>query len=408
MEGIDKAYNKEKSKIRIQGFRPGKAPRKIIEAFYGQDFFHNDAINHCIPDAYDAAIKELGLEIVGTKSFEVEEVSSEKGAKVFAVAYVKPSVDVKKEDYTGLTYKKTEDTEATEEEINAVLNKAREQNTRILHITDRAVISGDTVTIDFEGFVDGVAFEGGKGEDYRLTIGSKSFIDTFEDQLIGKNIDEDVEVNVTFPEQYHSVELQAKPALFKVKIKDIMHTQLPDINDDFAGEVSEFDTLQEFKEDITKNIIAAKLQKHHKDIELSLVNSLIEKVPIEDLPDIMVEIQTNNLIRDFSNELKMQGMQLEQYLQYAGQDIEELKIVYRRSAEQQVRSRLILEKIAEVEGFDATPEEIDEEIDFMAAAYNVEMQQLLDSIGEEERDSLGKDIKIRKVMELIKSTAKEE
>ena len=398
-EGVQKAYNKNKGKINMPGFRKGKVPRKMIEAQYGKGFFYEDAINFVMPEAYTNAVKELELNVVSRPEIDVESISSEEGAVITAECYIKPEVTIAAEDYKGVTYKK-QDEDVTEEDIEAEINKAREQNSRIVYITDRAIENNDIVTLDFEGFVDGVAFEGGKAKDYDVTVGSKTFVDTFEDQLIGAKIGDDLEVNVTFPENYAKEELQNKNASFKVEIKDIKLKELPEINDEFAQDVSEFDTLEEYKNDIKEKLQESKKNDLERLKEEEVLKALVEKATM-DVPQVMIESQIDNMINNFANQIRMQGMSLEIYLQYVGQTMESLRAAYRQNADIQVKSRLVLEKIVELENFEVDQEDFDKEIERMAKTYSMEKEKLLEVLREEDKVGLELDLKVKKALDFV-------
>lgn len=404
-EGVEKAYNKNKSKINMPGFRKGKVPRKIVEAQYGKGFFYEDAINFVMPEAYSEAVKELELSVVSRPEISVDSISAEEGAIIFAECYIKPEVTIAAEDYTGVTYGK-QDAEVTDEDIESEINKAREQNSRIVYITDRAIEDGDIITLDFEGFVDGVAFEGGKAKDYDLTIGSKTFIDTFEEQLIGAKIGDDLEVNVTFPENYAKEELQSKDAMFKVEIKDIKVKELPEVTDEFAQDVSEFDTLDEYKNDIREKLQKAKDSDMERKKEDEIIKALIEKATME-VPEIMIENQIDNMVNDFANQIRMQGMSLEIYLQYVGQTMESMREAYRQNADTQVKARLVLEKIVDMENFEVTPEDFDQEIERMSKNYSMEKEKLLGVLREEDKKGLETDLKVKSALKFVVDNAVE-
>ena len=393
--GMKHAYNKNKSNLSVQGFRKGKAPRKLIEMTYGKEIFFEDAVNFCLPEAYDETIKELDLQVVSKPEIDVEEISTENGAVVSAIVYTKPEVLIS--NYKGVEFEKV-NIDVTEDEILSEINKEREKNARIIDISDRAVEDGDIATIDFEGFIDDVAFEGGKGEDYDLTIGSKSFIDNFEEQIIGHNIGDEFDVSVTFPENYGKEDLAAKPAVFKVKLKEIKSKELPEINDDFAADVSEFDTLDEYKADIKLKLTVAKEEQAKQQKENDVLSKLIENASM-DVPEVMFENQIDSLINDFANQIRMQGLSLEMYLQYVGQTLESLREVYRPNAINQVKGRLVLEAIAKIENFDISETEIDEEITRIAENYQMEKERLLEVLREEDKEGIVKDLKVKKALD---------
>ncbi|MBE6012993.1 trigger factor [Anaeropeptidivorans aminofermentans] len=402
-EGIQEAYKRNRGKINIPGFRKGKAPRKIIEMNFGKEIFYEDAVNIVLPDAYDSAVKELNLDTVSRPEIDIEEISAENGVVLTAEVFVKPEVSIEAEDYKGVQYEIAEAV-IEDSEIEAEINKVREQNARIVPVTDRPVQDGDIVTLDFEGFVDGVAFEGGKGENYELTIGSKTFIDTFEEQLTGLNIGEEKDVNVKFPEEYGKEELNGKPALFKVKINGIKFKELPEADDDLAQDVSEFDTLDEYKNSIKEKLLSAKEEEIKNKKENDIVKAVTEKAKM-DVPPVMIENQIENMVNDFANQLRMQGLPLETYLQYVGQDMDSLREAYRANAENQVKSRLVLEAIANKEGFPVTEEDIDAELNKLAENYQMEKERLENILRPEDKEGLKKDIAVRKALDYIVENA---
>ncbi|MCL2593597.1 MAG: trigger factor, partial [Defluviitaleaceae bacterium] len=387
-EGMQAAYNKNKANLHVQGFRKGKVPRKLIEATYGKEIFFEDAINHCLPEAYDAAVKELKLDTVSRPEIDVEDVSVEDGAVVTATVFVRPEVSIS--NYKGIEFESMP-VEVTDIEILTEINQEVEKNARIAEVTDRTVKDGDIATIDFEGFIDGVPFEGGKGEDYELNIGSKTFIDTFEEQIIGKNIGDEFDVNVTFPEHYGKEELANQPAVFKVKVNAIKSKELPEINDDFAADVSEFDTLDEYKADIRAKLTLAKEKQSTQKKENDVVAKLIENA-VMDVPEVMFENQIDNMVNDFANQIRMQGLSMDVYLQYVGQTMESLREVYRAGAISQVKGRLALEAVASAENFDISETEIDEEITRIAESYQMEKERLLDVLRNEDKEGIIKDL----------------
>lgn len=401
--GMKHAYNKNKGKLTVPGFRKGKVPRQLIEKTYGAEIFYEDAVNYIIPEAYDKAVEENDLQVVSRPDVDVQQV--EKGKPMIFTAEVAVKPEVTLGDYKGLEVEKVE-AEVTEEDIQADIDKVREQNSRLVTITDRAVEDGDQVVIDFEGFVDGEAFEGGKGENYPLTIGSHSFIDNFEEQLIGKNIDEELEINVTFPEEYQSEELQGKPAMFKVKIKEIKFKELPEVDDEFAKDVSEFDTLDEYKADIKAKLLEQKEKDAKNKKQEAVLNKAIENATME-IADPMVEMQTENMTHDFAHRIQQQGLTLEQYFGFTGQNMATLKESMKGEAEKRIKSRLVLEAIVDAESIDVSDDELREELEKMAKAYNMEYDQLAEKMNDEYRDSIRDDIKNQKALDFIVDQAKE-
>jgi len=402
-EGINKAYNKNKGKIAIPGFRKGKAPRKMIEKIYGKGVFYEDAANVVIPDAYEASIEENNLDVVSRPEIDVLEMGSGKNFIFTAIATVKPEAELG--EYKGLEVEKT-DVEVTEEEINDELNKVAEQNSRMIEVTDRTVEDKDEVTVDFEGFVDGEAFEGGKGEDYPLVIGSHSFIDDFEEQLVGKNIGENIEVNVTFPEEYQQETLAGKPAMFKVTIKDIKAKELPAIDDEFAKDVSDFETLNEYKEDIKKGLQEKKETSAIRIKEDKVLDKAVANAKLE-IPEVMISNEVESMLNNFAQSLQQQGMKLEQYLQFTGGNLDTFKETIKPDAEKRVSGRLILEAIAKAENIEVSEEDVKEELEKMATMYNMEVEKLMASVGEYEKKGIKGDIKSQKALKIIVDSSKE-
>lgn len=400
-EGIKKAYDKNKGKFRVEGFRKGKAPRKIIELTYGKDIFYEDAVNFVLPKAYGEAIEEADLKPVSSPEIDIQTISEETGITFTAIVYTKPLIEIN--DFKNITYKAF-DTQVSEEEIDGQLNIDRDKNARVVSITDRAVENNDTVNIDFEGSIDGVPFEGGKGEDFELTIGSKTFIDTFEEQLIGHCINEDIEVNVTFPVEYHVEDLRNKLALFKVKIKEIKAKEFPNLDDEFAQDVSEFDTLEEYKNSIREKIQKDKELKGEQAKELEVIEKLIKRANF-DVPEVMIQNHIEGLISDLSNKLNSQGMSLDTYLQYMGQTKEDLNKLYRENAEIQVKGRIALEAVANKENFQVTDEEFNEELGRMATAYNITLDKLTSALRSEDKDNIELDIKVKRAAKLVLENA---
>jgi trigger factor len=400
---LQKAYLKNRDKINVQGFRKGKAPRAIIEKMYGASIFYEDAANEIIPEAYEKAAIESGLDIVSRPDIDVVQV--EKGQSFIFTAEVAVKPEVTLGTYKGIEVEKKE-AAVTEEEIMAQVEKEREQNSRTITVDDRAVQDGDITTIDFEGFVDGVAFEGGKGEDHSLTIGSHSFIDTFEEQLIGKAIGEAVEVNVTFPEEYQAKELAGKPALFKVTVKEIKMKELPELDDDFAQDVSEFDTLVEYKEHIKATI----KENKEKDLKTAKENEVVDKI-IEgatmDIPEPMINAQVNQMADDFAQRIQQQGLSVEQYFQFTGMDAKKFLESMRPQALKRIQSRLVLEAVVKAENIEVSEEEVEKELTDMAAMYQMEADKLKELIGEKEKEQIKADVAVQKAVDLVVAQAKE-
>ena len=387
----------------MPGFRKGKAPRAMIEKMYGKGIFYEDAANSIIPDAYADAAKESELEIVAQPEIDVTQIESGKPFIFTATVALKPEVTLG--EYKGIEVEKKE-VEVTDEEVEAEINKVRESNARMLDIDDRATQDGDTVLIDFDGYVDGKQFEGGKADDYSLVLGSHSFIDNFEEQLVGKNIGDDVEVNVTFPENYQAEELQGKPAVFKVKIKEIKVKELPELDDDFAQDVSNFDTIAEYKEDLKKKLTENKEEALKREREEAVIGKIIENAQM-DIPEQMVDAQTRQMTQEFAQRLSSQGLSIDQYMQFTGltpqKMIEELK----PQALKRIQSRLVLEAVVAAENIETTEEELDKEIENMASMYQMEVDKLKEVIGEEEKKQIGLDLAVQKAVEIVTEAAVE-
>ena len=402
-KAIAKAYKKNKNKISMPGFRKGKAPRAMIEKMYGKEVFYEDAANSIIPDAYADAAKESELEIVAQPEIDVTQIESGKPFIFTATVALKPEVTLG--EYKGIEVEKKE-VEVTDEEVDTEINRVRESNARMIDIDDRAAQDGDTVVIDFDGYVDGKQFEGGKAEDYSLVLGSHSFIDNFEEQLEGKNIGEDVTVNVTFPENYQAEELQGKPAEFKVKIKEIKVKELPELDDDFAQDVSNFDTIAEYKEDLKKKLAENKEEALKREREETVIGKIIENAQM-DIPEQMVEAQTRQMTQEFAQRLSSQGLSIDQYMQFTGltpqKMIEELK----PQALKRIQSRLVLEAVVAAENIETSEDELNKEIENMASMYQMEVDKLKEVIGEEEKKQISLDLAVQKAVEMVTSAAVE-
>ena len=397
---LNRAYLKNKNQITLQGFRKGKAPRAMIERVYGEGVFYEDAANLLIPDAYAAALEtEEGKELDIVSRPEIDLVQVKKGEPFIFTAEVALRPKATLGAYKDLGIEK-KPAEVTEEDINAELDRVREQNSRMITVEDRPVQDKDIVTIDFEGFMDGTPFEGGKGEDYNLTIGSHSFIDTFEDQLIGKNTGDDCEVNVTFPENYQAAELAGKPALFKVKIKKIQEKELPELNDEFAEEVSEFDTLSEYKEDVRKKLAEQKEEAAKGEYRTEVLKKIVENAEMV-IPDPMIDYEAENMVNDYAQRLKMQGLSIDMYMQYTGQTMDQLKDQMKDQARTRIENSVVLEAIAEAENIEVSDEDIDAEIKKMAENYQMEEDKLKEMMSEREMDSMRTDLKLQKALDLI-------
>lgn len=400
---VDSAYQKNKGKIALPGFRKGKAPRAMIEKMYGTGVFFEDAANELIPEAYETAAKESELEIVAQPEIEVTQM--DKGTDFIFTATVAIKPEVTLGDYKGIEVEKKE-AEVSEEEITAEIDKAREANSRLITIEDRATEDGDTVIIDFDGYVDSKQFEGGYAEDYTLVLGSHSFIDNFEDQLVGKNLGEDVEVNVTFPEEYHVDELKGKPALFKVKIKEIQKKELPELDDDFAQDVSDFDTLDEYKADVEKKILENKENQIKREQEDQIIEKIIENAQME-IPQQMIAAQTRQMTQEFAQRLQSQGLSLEQYMQFTGLTPQKMMEDLEPQALKRIQSRLVLEAVVAAENIEASDEEIDKELENMASMYQMEIDKLKELIGDDEKKQIGMDLAVQKAVEFVVKEAVE-
>ena len=401
--GLNTAYNKSKSKINVPGFRKGKAPRKIIEQLYGQEVFFEDAANAIIPDAYAKACIESELDIVSQPKISVTQLEKGKPFVFEAEVAVRPEVELG--NYKGVEVSKV-DTEATDADVEEEIKKVAEQNSRTITVEDRAVKDGDMTVIDFEGFIDGEAFEGGKGENYPLTIGSHSFIDNFEDQIIGMNIGDEKEINVTFPEDYHAEELKGKPATFKVSVKEIKEKQLPDIDDDFAQDVSDFDTLDEYKADLKKKIAERKEAEAKKQKETEAIEKIVADSKM-DIPQAMIDTQVTRMAEDFAQRLQQQGLSLEMYFKYTGLTAEKILDDMKPEAVKRIQNSLVLEAVAKAENIQVSNDEFNAELSKMAEMYKMEVDKIKEFMGESEEKQMRDDIAIQKAVDLIVSSAVE-
>ncbi len=402
-KAMQEAYMKQRGKIRIPGFRKGKVPRAMIEKVYGPEVFFDDAANLVINQEYPEAMDESGLEIVSRPDIEVIQI--EKGKEFVFVAEVAVKPDVKLGEYKGVKVTKSE-VAVTDKEIDAEIENTRKMQARTVEVTDRPVQEGDTAVIDYEGFCDGVAFEGGKGENHALEIGSHSFIDTFEEQLIGKNAGDETEVNVTFPEKYHSAELAGKPALFKVKIHAVKTKEVPELNDEFVSLVSEFETLDEYKEDVKKKLLKRKEDAAKGAKEDEAVQQIIDASEME-IPDPMIDMQCENMIQEFESRISQQGLTLEQYMQFSGSSIEKMKDQVRPEAVQRIQSSLVLEQIAKEENVEVTEEEISAQIEKLAAAYGMPGEKMKEFLSDEDKESIERNISVEKAVAIIMEHAVE-
>ena len=401
--GLNAAYNKNKNKISVPGFRKGKAPRKMIEQLYGSQIFFEDAANEIIPDAYADAAKESGLDIVSQPKVSIEQLEAGKPFIFAAEVAVRPEVELG--EYKGVEVTKA-DAEVTDADVEEELKKVQDQNSRTVSVEDRAVKDGDMTVIDFEGFIDGEAFEGGKGENYPLTIGSHSFIDTFEEQMIGMNIGEEKELNVTFPEDYHAENLKGKPATFKVTVKEIKEKQLPELDDDFAQDVSDFDSLAEYKDDLKKKIAERKESEAKAKKESEAIEKVVEAAKM-DIPQAMIDTQVNRMLEDFAMRLQQQGLSVEQYFQYTGMTADKIMEEMKPEAVKRIKNSLVLEAVAKAENIEVSEEEFEAELQKMADMYKMEIEKIKEFMQDAEAKQMKDDIAIQKAVELIVSSAVE-
>lgn len=400
-EAVNKAYNKTKGKYNIPGFRKGKAPKVVIETQYGKGVFYNDAIDMLFPEVYPEAIKELNIDPIDRPDLDIEEISKDNGLVMVVNVEVKPEFELGA--YKGIEISKVDNT-VSEEDVEARLNEMANRNARLTSVEDKALENGDTAVIDFEGFKNGVAFEGGKGENYNLVIGSNTFIPGFEDQLVGKKAGEEVEVNVTFPEAYHAENLAGKPVVFNVKVNDVKVKEVPALDDEFAKDTTEFETLAELRADVK-----AKLEEQAKNAaDAEMRNALVEKVSANtevEVPEAMVQHQIDNMLMELNYQLQYQGLNLEQLLQMTGRGLDELREERRADAERLVKSSLVLEAIAEKENVEANDADVDAELEKMAAMYNMEVEKIKSSLRETDIEDIKGQIKIRKTLDLLVENA---
>ena len=393
----NEAYKKNVKSINVPGFRKGKAPKAIIEKYYGKGIWFEDAINACIPEAFEEAVKEAGLDIVGNPQFDL--VSDEGDIVLKATGFVKPEVTI--EGYAGIEVEKKVDA-VTDADVDAEVENARKRNARTVEVADRAAAMGDIANIDYEGSVDGVAFDGGKGENHDLTLGSGAFIPGFEEQIVGKTVGEEFDVNVTFPEEYHAKELAGKAAVFKTKLNALKVEELPALDDEFVKDVSEFDTLDEYKADIKAKMVKRNEDKADAEVENALAEALMEKL-VAEIPEPMFEIETENFVRDYDNRLRQNGLDLSTYFKYTGLTLDALRVQMRPQAEKQVKMRLALEKIASLENLQVSDEEIEGEYKRISEAYNVELDQVKGMIAAED---IKADMLVGAAMKFVKDNAK--
>ncbi|MDD6715568.1 MAG: trigger factor [Firmicutes bacterium] len=402
----DKVYKRQKNQISIPGFRKGKAPKKIIEKMYGEGVFLSDAINDVINETYPDAVKECGEEIVSNPKIDLSQAEPGKDLIYTAEVALKPEVKLGK--YKGVEIEKLEAPKVSEEDIEKELKRQQDANAKIVDVTDRPVQNGDMIKLDFAGTVDGEAFEGGKAENYDLTIGSGSFIPGFEDQLIGMNIGEEKDVNVTFPEDYGQKDLAGKAAVFACKVNAIKEKKLPELNDEFADEVSEFSTLDEYKKDIEKNLLVRAEEQYKQTKENAAVAAAVADADIE-IPEAMLETQAESLVNEFAQNLQMQGMNIDMYLQYTGLQKDQLAEQFKPQTKTRIQNSLVLEAVAKAENIEASDEDLEAEYEKMAAQYNMPVDNIKKVFGESEqyKDDMKKDIALRKAAELIAANAKE-
>ena len=402
-KAMEKAYQKQKSRISLPGFRKGKAPRKMIESMYGKGLFMEDAVNSLVPQEYTKALGECDLEIVSQPEINVTQMEPGKALIFTADVAVKPEVTLG--DYKGVEVPKSE-IAVTDEEVDAEVKKEQDKNARTVAVEDRAAANGDITTIDFEGFVDGVAFDGGKGTDYALTLGSGTFIPGFEDQLVGANTGDHVEVKVTFPEEYQAKELAGKEAVFQCDVKKIETKEVPELDDEFAKDVSEFDTLAEYKEDVKKKLTEKKEKEARTAKENAAVDKAIENAQM-DIPELMTKTECRQMMDDFSRRMQQQGLSMEQYFQFTGQSMDKMMDDMKPQALKRIQTRLVLEKVAEAENIQPSEEEITEEIQKMADAYKMEADKIREAIGESGLEQMKKDMAVQKAVTVIADAAVE-
>lgn len=403
-KALEGAFQKNKNKISIPGFRKGKAPRKMIEQMYGKEVFYEDAANALVPEAYEKALEECTEEIVSSPKVDVVQIEAGKPFIFTAEVALKPEVTLGK--YKGVKVDKF-DLDVTDEEITAEIDQEREKNSRIVDVTDRAVKEGDIATIDFEGFVDGVAFDGGKGEDYPLTIGSHAFIPGFEEELVGAKVGEKKDVNVTFPEDYQAAELAGKAAVFKCTVKKLQEKQLPELDDDFVGEVSdESDTVEEYKEEIKKKLSERKSASARNAKEEAVVEAIIADAKME-IPDAMLDTQQRQMVQDYAQRLQAQGISMEQYMQFTGTTAAMLMEQVKPQALKRIQSRLVLEAVAAAENIQVSDEEYEEEVKTMGEAYQMEPDKVKELLGESGRKQVLDDLAVRKAVDFVVENAKE-
>lgn len=396
-EAMTESYKKQKGKISVPGFRKGKVPQTYLEKMYGPEMFYEEAANICMENSYPSALDECGLDVVSRPEVDIDQMEKGKDFIYSATVAVKPEVTLG--DYKGIEIDKVE-VEVTEEDVQAELLNVQKQNARNIPVEDRPAKMEDEVTIDFEGFVDGEAFEGGKGENYQLTLGSHSFIDTFEDQIVGKNIGEEFDVNVTFPENYQAADLAGKPAVFKCKLNGIKETELPELDDEFASEVSEFDTMDEYKTDITATLKAKKEKAAKNTKEGLVIDKIIENASME-IPEPMVDTTKEQMLNEFAQQISYQGLSMDQYFQFTGMTKEKFLETATPEAERRIKSRLVLEAIAKSEDIQVSDDELNDELKKMAEMYQMDLEKLTDLVGDSEKEAIKQDIAVQKAVDLV-------
>lgn len=401
-KAVQNAYVKNKGKFSIPGFRKGKAPFEMIKKMYGAGVFFEDAANEVIDATYPGAAEESGLDIVSRPSVSATQIEEDKPFIYVATVAVKPEVTLG--EYKGIEVQKAK-AEVSDEDVDAEINSVREKNSRLITVEDRGVQDGDQVTIDFDGYVDGERFEGGKGEDYPLTIGSHTFIDTFEDQLVGKKTGEDCEVNVTFPEDYHAEELKSKPAVFKVKIKEIQKKELPEVNDEFASEVSDFDTLDEYKNDLKDKLLKEKQKAAATENENRVVDKVVENASME-IPDLMLEEQINGMINDYARRMENQGLSFKQYMEYTGMTIDKIAEQMKPQAQKRIQTRLTLEAVVKAENIEVGEDAVEAQIKKMAQAYKMDVEQIKNLLGEDQEKQMKEDLAVQEAIDFLVAEAK--
>ena len=401
-KAVKETYNRDKGKFQLPGFRKGHAPQYMIEKIYGEGVFYEGAVNACINKTWPEASKESGLEIVSRPEIDVAEVGGGKDLVYTGTVAVRPEVVLG--EYKGIEVKKA-DMEVTEADIDEAIGKEQDKNSRLVTVEDRAAENGDTVKINFDGTMDGVAFEGGKGENYPLVLGTGNFIEGFEEQIVGHKTGDAFDVNVTFPENYHAKDLAGKPAVFKCELLEIQRKEFPEVNDEFASEVSEFDTLEEYKADLRKKLEDAKMKSAAAQNENNVIAKVCENAQI-DIPAPMIEMQTEQMIDDYARRMQSQGLPLDQYMQYTGMTMDKLKEQFRPQAERNLKTRLVLEEVAKAENIQVSEEAVDAEIKKMAEAYKIEPEKMKEYLGDAEKENITMDLKVQEAVDFLVAEAK--